>query len=169
HPAHRYDTDGAARSVNQLDVGGEEIVDAVLVDRVCVSSAHLHELVVASRLDRSEDLGGEHAPQLRIAELVDKSHRGFAPLRSAVGSRQSAVLGSRRTRATRACTSTESPFATASTSAVSTDSFDPSAASHRARPRSPSTASTVIRTPSSEHVMQWSPWQSSVTRSRSPS
>ena len=57
--AHRDHADRAAGTVDELDVGGQQVVDAVLVDRVRVPAADLHDLVVAAGLDRGEDLAGE--------------------------------------------------------------------------------------------------------------
>src|SRR6185503_5004852 len=149
HAAHRDHADRAPGAVDELDVGREQVVDAVLVDRMRMAAADLHELVVAARLDGGQDLGREHAPQLGVAELVDVPH--------AVSSAS----------ATPACTSTRSPGAT-STSAISTVLFEPSSAAHSASPRSSSTRSTCIGMPSSEQVMQWSPQAFAFTRSRSP-
>ena len=81
---------------------GQQVVDAVLVDRVRVAAADLHHLVVAARLDDREDLAGQRAAQLRVAELVDVLQA--APLPIAVP----------------ACTSSSSPGATGATSAIST-------------------------------------------------
>ena len=52
-PAHRDHADRAAGPVDQLDVVGEQVVDPVLVDRVGVAAADLHQLVVAVRIDAS--------------------------------------------------------------------------------------------------------------------
>ena len=68
HPAHRDHADRAPRPVDELDVVGEQVVDPVLVDRVGVPAAHLHQLVVAARLDRRQDLGGEGAAELGVAD-----------------------------------------------------------------------------------------------------
>src|SRR5262249_7688736 len=108
----------------------QQVVDAVLVDRVRVAAADLHQLVAAPGLDRREDLRRERLPELRVAELVDETHQSF-------------------TSATPACTSTSSPGATGPTSSVIT-SPPPS---HRASP-SAATSSTRIGTPASEHVVQ---------------
>ena len=74
HAAHRDHADGAARPVHQLDVRRQQVVHPELVDRVRVAAADLHELVVAARLDGGQDLGGQHAPELGVAELVDVLH-----------------------------------------------------------------------------------------------
>ena len=73
-PAHRDHADRAARAVHELDVRGQQVVDAVLVDRVRVAAADLHDLVVAARLDGREDLAREHPPELGVAVLVDVLH-----------------------------------------------------------------------------------------------
>ncbi len=74
--AHRDHAHGAARAVDELDVLGQEVVDPVLVDRVGVPAAHLHDLVVAARLDRRQDLAGDGPAELGVAELVDELHAG---------------------------------------------------------------------------------------------
>ena len=80
HPPHGDDADGTPRAVHQLDVGGQQVVDPVLVDGVRVPAAHLHHLVVAARLDGAEDLARERAAELRVTELLDEPHAG-APAR----------------------------------------------------------------------------------------
>ena len=102
--AHRDHAHRAARAVHQLDVRGQQVVDAVLVDRVRVAAAHLHHLVVAAGLDRGEDLARHRAAQLGVAELVDEPH-------AAASSRASAVP---------ACTSSVGRPACASTRPIST-------------------------------------------------
>ena len=52
----------------------QQVVDPVLVDRVGVPAAHLHHLVVAAGLDGREDLAGQRAAELGVAELVDELH-----------------------------------------------------------------------------------------------
>ena len=96
-PAHRDDADRTARAVDELDVLRQEIVDAVLVDRVRVAAADLHHLVVAAGLDDAHDLAGEDPAELRVAELVDELH---------------AAAPSSRAIAVPACTSSSSPRAT---------------------------------------------------------
>ena len=73
-PAHRDHAHRAAGAVDELDVRRQQVVDAVLVDRVRVPAAHLHDLVVAARLDGRQDLAGQGAAELGIAELVDELH-----------------------------------------------------------------------------------------------
>ena len=74
HPAHRDHTDGAAGTMHELDVLGEQVVDCILVNRVGVPAAHLHHLVVTAGLDEREDLAGDGAAELGVAELVDVLH-----------------------------------------------------------------------------------------------
>ena len=76
--AHRDHAHRAARPVHELDVGRQQVVDAVLVDRVRVAAADLHHLVVTARLDGPEDLPGQRPAELRIAELVHVLHRHAA-------------------------------------------------------------------------------------------
>src|SRR5205085_8007389 len=108
----------------------QQVVDAVLVDRVRVAAAHLHHLVAATRLDRRDDLRREHAPELRVAKLVDEPHP---------------ILAS----ATPACTSSSSPACTGATRSTITSTSP----SQTAMPSSP-TASTCIDMPSSLQVTQ---------------
>ena len=71
---HRDHAHRAARAVHELDVRRQQVVDAVLVDRVRVAAADLHHLVVAARLDGGEDLAGHDLTELCVAELVDEPH-----------------------------------------------------------------------------------------------
>src|ERR1700761_8924687 len=131
--------------MDELDVAGQEVVDAVLVDRVGVASAHLHELVMAARFDQRDDLGGGGAAEVRAPELVDQLHGpSLAP------------AGPRAAIAVPAWTRSRSPGATASTSAVSTVDLVPLSSAQRSSPRRASTFTTIIGTPSSPHVMQCS-------------
>ena len=119
--AHRDHAHGTARPVHELDVRRQQIVDAVLVDRVGVAAADLHHLVVAAGLDQRQDLAGERAAELGVAELVDELH--------AAASRREAMRSPcRRARAA------ARPTATGSTSAVSTVCRAPSASAHSASP-----------------------------------
>ena len=72
--AHGDHAHRAARPVDELDVGREQVVDAVLVDRVGVTAADLHQLVVAAGLHQREDLAGDGAAELGVTELVDEPH-----------------------------------------------------------------------------------------------
>ncbi len=60
--------------MDELDVLGEEVVDAVLVDGVGMAAADLHQLVVAVGVDLVQDLSREHPAQIGVAELVDELH-----------------------------------------------------------------------------------------------
>ena len=51
--AHRDHADRAARAVQEVDLGRHEILDPVLVDRVRVPAADLHELQRAAGLDQA--------------------------------------------------------------------------------------------------------------------
>jgi hypothetical protein len=64
--------------VDELDIGRKQVVDPVLVDRVGVAATHLHHLVVAAGLYLREDLAGEGAANVRVAELVDELHDATA-------------------------------------------------------------------------------------------
>jgi hypothetical protein len=134
--AHRDDADRAAGAVHQLDVGRQQVVDAVLVDRVRVAAADLHHLVVTARLDRRQDLTGHGAAQLGVAELVDELQAAALPI------------------AVPAWTSSESPGATGLTSAISTVSWSPASFAHSASSRRSSTFRTRRATAVSPQVMQ---------------
>ena len=56
--AHRDHADGAAGTVDEVDLGRDEILDAVLVDRVRVTAADLHELERAARARRGRRAHG---------------------------------------------------------------------------------------------------------------
>jgi hypothetical protein len=60
--------------VDQGDALGQVVLEAVLVDGVGVAAAHLHELVLPSRLAQAGDLGGERLGLLGVAELIDEAH-----------------------------------------------------------------------------------------------
>jgi hypothetical protein len=89
---------------------------------------------VAAGRDRAQDLVGDDAAEVGVAELVDELHS--------------------RTSATPAWTRRRSEGATGSTRAISTVLLAPSSSAHRASPRSSSIFRTDIGTPSSPHVMQ---------------
>src|SRR5262249_46467917 len=135
--AHRDHAHGAARPVHELDVGGQEIVDPVLVDGVRVPTAHLHDLVVPAGLDGAEDLAGERLAEAGVAELVDEPH----PAASAL-------------MAVPAWTRTRSPGATGATSSTSTSVAAPCSSAHIASPRAWSTLTTASSTAWSPQVMQ---------------
>src|SRR5258708_14143833 len=100
---HRDDAYGASGAVHELDVGGQQVVNSVLVDRVRVTTADLHDLVMPVGLSRCQDLPGDRSAELRVSELVDELQAGSS--RSAA-----------RARAVPAWTSRTSPDTTGSTS-----------------------------------------------------
>ena len=69
---------GQPGPVDQLDLVGQQVLDAVLVDGVGVAAAHLHELVVAIGLHQAGDLLGEALRQVARAVLVDEAHAAVA-------------------------------------------------------------------------------------------
>ena len=75
---HRDHADRAAGAVHELDVRRQQVVDAVLVDRVRVAAADLHDLVVAARLDGRDDLARKHPAELGVPVLVDVLHPSLA-------------------------------------------------------------------------------------------
>ena len=74
HPPHRDHADRAAGAVHQGDRLGQVVLEAVLVDRVGVPAAHLHQLVLAARLAQRRDLRGQRVGLVGITEFVDEFH-----------------------------------------------------------------------------------------------
>ena len=72
--SHRDHAHRASGAVHELDVGRQQVVDPVLVDRVRVTAAHLHQLVVPAGLDHRQDLDRDGAADVGVAELVDELH-----------------------------------------------------------------------------------------------
>ena len=74
----RGDADRAARAVDQLDARREQLVDAVLDDRVGLAAADLHQRPRPGRDpgDRREQL---LAGQRRVAVLVEVLHGAWPP------------------------------------------------------------------------------------------
>src|SRR5208283_5020651 len=70
----RDDAHRTAGTVDELDVHGQQVIDAVPVDRVGVTAADLHQLVMPSRFDEREDLAGERPPERGVPELVHEPH-----------------------------------------------------------------------------------------------
>ena len=157
--AHRDHADRAAGPVDELDVLRQQVVDAVLVDRVGVPAADLHQLVVAARLDGGEDLAGERRGRAR--------RRGT---RRRTSSRRPA------SRRRPACDRRPGVDQQRVAGLTGVDQRDLHRAlvrrprRHRARARGRvDPQHRASATPSSEQVMQCVRWRRSVTRSRSPS
>jgi hypothetical protein len=68
--------------VHELDVLGEEFIESVLVDRVGVAAADLHELVAAI-CGEVGDMYPQPASDLRVAIFIDEPHSPSSPLRIA--------------------------------------------------------------------------------------
>ena len=60
--------------MDERDGLGQVVLKAVLVDGVRVPAAHLHELVLASRLAQLRDPGGQGVRLVGVAELIDEPH-----------------------------------------------------------------------------------------------
>ena len=80
-PAHRQDADRAAGAVHEPDRLGQVVLEAVLVDRVRVAAADLHEGVAAAGLAQLGDAGGHRPGRVGVAELVDELHSPSLPIR----------------------------------------------------------------------------------------
>ena len=137
---HRDHAHGAARPVDELDVRRQQVVDPVLVDRVRVAAADLHELVVAARLDGREDLPRERAAEAGVAELVDEPHAAAPRGDGRARVDEQHVADRHRARRARSRRSTRAP----------------ASSSQSARPRSASIRRTRIGSASSPQVMQCS-------------
>ena len=120
---------------------GQQVVDAVLVDRVRVPAAHLHHLVVAARLDGREDLPGERPARARRRGTRRRtSRRRLLEARDRdAGVHQDTSPGRHRARPGR-----PPPCCSRRLSSTQT-----------ARSSRASMPVTRIATPSSPHVMQW--------------
>ena len=67
-------TDGAARAVHQLHIGGKQIFEAVTRNGVGVAAAEFHELVVPARFGVMGDFGGDIPRQAAVAVFVHMFH-----------------------------------------------------------------------------------------------
>ena len=72
--AHGEHADGAARTVDQFDVGRKKVLESEAVDGVGVAAAHLHEAIVPAGIGKAPDLLGGFGNHVRFAELIDVSH-----------------------------------------------------------------------------------------------
>ena len=93
--AHGQHADRAAGTVDQFDVGRQQILQAEAVDGVGVAAAHLHEAVVPAGVGQAADLLGGLGDQLGLAKLIDESHgkeRSFGCGCSFEGGSASSVL-----------------------------------------------------------------------------
>ena len=78
-PPHRDDTDWTTRTMHELDVARQQVLDPVLEDRVGVPTAHLHDLPVLVPC-LAGDARGERARKVGVAKLVGELHAGGPPL-----------------------------------------------------------------------------------------
>ncbi len=70
---HRDDAHRASRPVHELDIARQQVLDAVLENRVRVPAAHLHDLpVLVSRLGGNARTEGPG--QVRVAEFICEFH-----------------------------------------------------------------------------------------------
>ena len=76
HPPHRYDAHRAAGPVHQFDRGREVVLQAVLVDRVGVPAADLHDLVTPAGRAQLGHAHGQGHRLVPVPELVDEAHGG---------------------------------------------------------------------------------------------
>src|SRR5487761_854025 len=74
HAPHRDHAYRAPGAVHEHDGLREVILEAVLVDRVGVPAAHLHELVLAPGLAKRRYLRGERTGLLRVTIFVHEPH-----------------------------------------------------------------------------------------------
>jgi hypothetical protein len=71
---HRQHADRTAGSVDQLDIGGENVLQAEAIDGVRVATAHLHDPIMAAGVRQPADLVACPGDDRRIPELVHESH-----------------------------------------------------------------------------------------------
>ncbi len=95
---HRDHADGAAGAVDELDLGRQQVLEAVAVDRVRVTAAHLHHAPGLAGRHEPRDLGGEPPRQLRRAVLVDVLHARSQPASSAMPGVAEQQVARRRVR-----------------------------------------------------------------------
>jgi hypothetical protein len=76
--AHRDHADRAAGPVHEVDLRRNEVLEPVLVDRVRVPAADLHDLQLAARLNERGKLVRKLLRQLAGAVLVDEPHPSFS-------------------------------------------------------------------------------------------
>ena len=72
--AHRQHAHRAARAVDQVDIGGQQILQPEAIDGVGVSAANFHDAVVPVGIGQPADFFGGPADDFRFAKLVDKFH-----------------------------------------------------------------------------------------------
>src|SRR6516225_10808644 len=77
--AHR-----AARTMNQLDIRRENILQTEAVNRMGVSAANFHQPVMAVGVGQAPDFLRRSGDQLRVAKLVHKFHDSI-PVRPVYG------------------------------------------------------------------------------------
>ena len=73
-PADRQHADRAAGAVDHIDVGRQQVFDAVAADGVGVAAAELHDGVAAGGIGLRRDGGGDPGRQGAVAVLIDVFH-----------------------------------------------------------------------------------------------
>ena len=71
---HRQHAHRAPGPMNQLDVRGQDVLEAESVDRVRVPAADLHQAIVPPRVGEAADLVGRPGDDIRVAEFVYVFH-----------------------------------------------------------------------------------------------
>ncbi len=74
----RQHADRAAGTVDHVDVGRQQVLEAVARDRVRVAAAEFHQVVAAPGPCFAGDRAGERARELAVAEFVDVLHAAAA-------------------------------------------------------------------------------------------
>src|SRR6185369_9657241 len=69
HPAERNDADRAARPMNHFDVARQQVLDAILENRVRMATANFHQLQGTAR--QSLNLFSEFERQIALPVLVN--------------------------------------------------------------------------------------------------
>ena len=71
---HREDADRAARTVNQLDVVGKQVLESEAIDGVGVAAAHFHQAVVTAGIGEPPDLLRGLRNRFGVTKLIYESH-----------------------------------------------------------------------------------------------
>ena len=91
----RKHADRATRTVDHAQIGGQQVLDAIAREGVCMAAAELHEGIGAVGPDLGRDGGGDGAGEHAVAVFVDVFHAGAsATAHSATASASNASVRS---------------------------------------------------------------------------
>ena len=72
--AHRQHANRAARTVNQFDVGGKQILQAKTINCVGVAAAHFHDAIVAIGIGELANFFACFGDEFRSAKFIHEFH-----------------------------------------------------------------------------------------------